>query len=395
MKLAFTLLVINRWPEEMNTAEQIKQWWKEIGVDLAVQQLDAGGILAQTAVNQEDMYLWGFSGSPDPTFSLNIMLERQIGNWNGSGYINPEYDKLFDLQKATVDQAERQKIVNQMQEIIYEDALCAVLYYMNAIRGLSIGQIHRFCGNAHRNNERSEPLQSANGPSGPISGTCTRGELHPPLVHIVESNTGTSYMRKYFLNRLVQSLVLLFIILTVNFILFRVMPGDPVKLLFYDPRITVEQQQVLRGLFGLDKPLAIQYGLYMVNTLRGDFGMSFFYHQPAGPIIFERLRNTLILLFPSVCLAALIGGILGSISAWKRGTKLDTVIYGSSLVFWSTPLFWLGLAMILLFIGVLPISGMKTAGAVYPNMFAQMKDLLSHMALPLIAETVVLQAPVH
>jgi peptide/nickel transport system permease protein len=199
-------------------------------------------------------------------------------------------------------------------------------------------------------------------------------------------------MRTYFLNRLLQSLLLLLVILTVNFFLFRVMPGDPVRLLFHDPRITAEQQERLSRLFGLDKPLIVQYGYYLVNTLRGDLGMSFFYREPVAPIIFKRLANTIILLLPSVCLSILIGGFLGSISAWKRGTKLDAAIFSSSLLFWSTPLFWLGLAIILLFIGIWPISGMKTAGADYPNLLAQVKDLLSHMALPLITETLVLQA---
>jgi peptide/nickel transport system substrate-binding protein len=132
-ELALTLLIINRWPEEVNAAEQIKSWWKEIGVDLTLQPSDAGTILGQSVPLTHDMYLWGFSGNPDPTFSLNIMLERQIGMWNGSGYANPEYDELFDTQKETMDQEERQRIIYQMQEIVQEDAPHAILYYMNAI----------------------------------------------------------------------------------------------------------------------------------------------------------------------------------------------------------------------------------------------------------------------
>lgn len=199
-------------------------------------------------------------------------------------------------------------------------------------------------------------------------------------------------MREYLLNRLVQSLALLLAILTINFFLFRVMPGDPVRLLFHDPRITAEQQQVLSRLFGLDKPLLVQYGYYLKNTLSGDFGMSFYYREPAGPIIFERLVNTLILLVPAVLLSILMGSFLGAISAWKQGTRLDTTIFSSALIFWSTPVFWLGMAVIIFFIGIAPISGMRTAGAEYPNIYANLKDLISHMALPLITEALVLQA---
>lgn len=199
-------------------------------------------------------------------------------------------------------------------------------------------------------------------------------------------------MRRYFLNRLLQSLALLFIVLTINFLLFRVMPGDPVRLLFHDPRITAEQQEALSRVFGLDKPLIVQYGYYLRNTFSGDLGMSFFYRSAAGPIIFERLTNTIILLVPAVALSILLGSFMGAIAAWKRGGQLDTGILATSLLFWSTPVFWLGLAIILLFIGVAPISGMRTAGAEYENIFARLKDLLSHMALPLVTEALVLQA---
>lgn len=131
--LSFNLFIINRWPEAVNAAEQIKNWWKEIGVDLTLQPADAGTILADVLELKHDMYFWGFSGNPDPTFSLNIMLERQIGQWNGSGYANPTYDTLFDAQKTAIDQGERREIVYQMQEILHEDAPHVVLYYMSAI----------------------------------------------------------------------------------------------------------------------------------------------------------------------------------------------------------------------------------------------------------------------
>lgn len=133
-KLEITLLVISRWPEEMRAAEMIRDWWKEIGVGLTLQSADGGTILAQLFPDyKHDMYLWGFSGQPDPNFSLSIYLSSQIRKWNGAGYENPVYDKLFNEQQRAVDPAERQRIIYQMQEIHYADSPSIVLYYMNAL----------------------------------------------------------------------------------------------------------------------------------------------------------------------------------------------------------------------------------------------------------------------
>jgi peptide/nickel transport system substrate-binding protein len=133
VSLEITLMVINRWPEELKSAEQIKQWWQKIGVKLNIQSAEAGTILSKTVPLEHDMYFWGFSGNPDPTFSLNIMLERQIGMWNGSGYANPVYDALFDAQRKEIDPKDRQAIIYHMQEIVHQDAPHAVLYYMKSI----------------------------------------------------------------------------------------------------------------------------------------------------------------------------------------------------------------------------------------------------------------------
>lgn len=128
------LLVISRWPEEMRAAETIRQWWGKIGVRLSLQSADAGTILAQLFPDyKHDMYLWGFSGQPDPNFSLSIYLSSQVQKWNGAGYKNPAYDALFNQQQRAVNPAERQKIIYEMQDIHYKDSPSIVLYYMNAL----------------------------------------------------------------------------------------------------------------------------------------------------------------------------------------------------------------------------------------------------------------------
>jgi len=133
-KLEYTLLVLSRWPEEMRTAEKIRDWWKEIGVKLHLQSADGGTICSYIYPNYEqDMFLWGFSARPDPNFSLNILREKQIQMWNDSGWVNPEYESLYDKQICTLDPAKRQEIVYRMQEVVYENAGATVLYYMKVI----------------------------------------------------------------------------------------------------------------------------------------------------------------------------------------------------------------------------------------------------------------------
>jgi len=168
------------------------------------------------------------------------------------------------------------------------------------------------------------------------------------------------------------------------------LPGDPIRLLFFDPRITAETQKKLASNFGLDKPLYIQYFIYLINLVKGDWGTSFLYREPVLEIITKRLFNTVLLLFPAMLLAVIIGSLLGVIAAWKRGTKIDVLILSLVLLFWSTPAFWLGMVLIIALMGILPISGMTTAGIEYSSIFDQARDIVSHMALPLISESVVL-----
>lgn len=100
---------------------------------LTVQSADANTINSYVYPDyKQDMFLWGYSGRPDPNFSMLIMLSTQIGDWNDCGYANTSYDALYDQQAKTVNVEQRQAILNQMQDIIYKDCPYIVLYYMTA-----------------------------------------------------------------------------------------------------------------------------------------------------------------------------------------------------------------------------------------------------------------------
>jgi peptide/nickel transport system substrate-binding protein len=133
LELSYTLLVLSRWPEEMRTGQQLQTWWHDIGVELTVQSADANTInsFVYPAYNQ-DMFLWGYSGQPDPNFSLLIMLTAQVGDWNDCGWGNATYDQWYDEQATTTDPVARRTIIYDMQEMVYEQSPYLVLYYMAA-----------------------------------------------------------------------------------------------------------------------------------------------------------------------------------------------------------------------------------------------------------------------
>lgn len=179
-------------------------------------------------------------------------------------------------------------------------------------------------------------------------------------------------------------MLLIWIVVTLNFFLFRILPGDPIRFLFNDPRITQEVRDKLYASFGLDKPLPVQYGLYLVNTAKGELGKSFVHMEPVAKIVWEKLVNTIILVGPATLIAILAGSLMGVIMAYRRGTGVDTGILGMVLLFWSTPTFWVGLLVIVAFLGVLPTSGMFAPGASYLPFSQKIGSLFSHIILPLI-----------
>jgi len=191
-------------------------------------------------------------------------------------------------------------------------------------------------------------------------------------------------MQRFILKRPVISLFLIWVVVTLNFFLFRILPGDPVRFLFNDPRMTEEIRQRLYASFGLDKPLPVQYGLYLLNAARGELGKSFVHLEPVAKIVGEKLVNTIILVGPATLIAIILGSLLGVVMAYRRGTTTDTGILGMVLLFWATPTFWVGLLIIVAFLGVLPTSGMFAPGASYLPFSQKIGSLLSHLILPLI-----------
>ncbi|MEM2021913.1 MAG: ABC transporter permease [Zestosphaera sp.] len=195
----------------------------------------------------------------------------------------------------------------------------------------------------------------------------------------------------YIARRMVASLIAVFAIVTINFFLFRVLPGNPIQLLFRNPRLTLEQIRTLERQFGLDKSLLEQFLLYLINFLQGNLGISFFYKTSVSSVLIPRIINSLILVLPATLTAILLGILTGMVAAWRRASKTDVVVLTTAMGLYSLPTFWLGGILILLSIYYLklPISGMLSYGVTYPNIVSYLTDFLQHFTLPYLTLTLV------
>jgi len=190
----------------------------------------------------------------------------------------------------------------------------------------------------------------------------------------------------YAVNKLGQTIATIFFVLTFNFFLFRILPGNPFALLFRGPGFSRQLVNQLNSQFGLNQPLWLQYLKYLQNTLVGNFGISYTYRTSVLNILIPRLMNTVILLLTATVISVVFGIGIGLVSAWRRGGNVDFAFSTSTLLLYSMPTFWLGL--ILLYAGViyfgLPVSGMFSLNGELINPFApaSILDLLRHMVLP-------------
>jgi peptide/nickel transport system permease protein len=171
----------------------------------------------------------------------------------------------------------------------------------------------------------------------------------------------------FLLRRLLQSVLIIAGIAALNFVLLHLAPGDLAEVMAgQGGGSDAGYIAALRAKYGLDAPLPVQFLRYAWALLHLDFGISFRENIPVFTLILDRLGATLILMIGALGLSFTGGILLGSLAARRRGTFADALISVLALLFYATPLFWLGLLMILLFtiqLGWLPSGGMRTIGA--------------------------------
>jgi len=169
-------------------------------------------------------------------------------------------------------------------------------------------------------------------------------------------------MRTYVVRRLWQCALTLVGVSVLVFVILRVVPGDPAKMLLPEgaPQSAIEE---LNRQLGLREPLYVQYGLFVQSVFRGDFGQSFQYRAPALRVVMERLAATVQLALAAMAITVAVGVTLGIVAAVRRGTGYDYASTVLAVLGQSLPNFWLGIMLILLF-GValrwLPTSGFES-----------------------------------
>ena len=186
--------------------------------------------------------------------------------------------------------------------------------------------------------------------------------------------------------RLAQMLFVLWVVATILFFLFRLMPGDP-TVAYIDTNFTEEQVRQLRKTFGLDRPLHEQYVFYIGNLLRGEFGDSFHHRQPVLKLLLSVLPNTIILTLTSLIIAYAFGILVGAWLAWKRGSWAEGATIPAVLMLRAAPEFWLGMVLLAFFgfkLGWFPSGGAASPGAAFSSEWARITsgDFLWHLVLP-------------
>jgi peptide/nickel transport system permease protein len=190
---------------------------------------------------------------------------------------------------------------------------------------------------------------------------------------------------RYIGRRLVQAVPTILVIVTLNFLLVHLAPGNAADVLAGESgSATPQYMAFLRHQFGLDQPLYVQYLDYLKNVVTLELGYSFREGMAVRDLILQRLGPTLLLMGTTIVLSVGVGILLGLVAAGRPNSLRDNVISIFALVAYATPLFWVGLMFILLFsieLGWLPTSGMTNIAAFYTG-WRKVGDVARHLVLP-------------
>ena len=176
-------------------------------------------------------------------------------------------------------------------------------------------------------------------------------------------------MTRYLVQRILSALLTIWVTTVVVTMLIHAVPGDPVRIMYAQWQASPEQIEALRQNLGLDKPVYVQYWLFLKRTARGDLGRSIQGDQPVASILATRFPPTLLLATTSLFIATLIGLSLGFVAAYKRGSIIDVGAMVAAIVGVSIPHFWLGLMLLFTFslkLGWLPVAGSDLRTLVLP-----------------------------
>lgn len=193
-------------------------------------------------------------------------------------------------------------------------------------------------------------------------------------------------MKKFVIRRVAQLIVTYFVFLTILFVVFRLAPGDPTTMYIMDGMGPDERQAVLER-HGLLEPLHIQYWEYITSVVVLDFGDSFRYGADVWSVIWIRFWNTIFLMGVAFGLAYTIGILFGAFLGWVRGTAKEKVGLIIALIARSSPEFWVGIVLMMVFafwLGIFPAGNMRTPGTDFASFWDRYLawDFVYHLVLP-------------
>ncbi|MBN2072463.1 MAG: ABC transporter permease [Actinobacteria bacterium] len=180
------------------------------------------------------------------------------------------------------------------------------------------------------------------------------------------------------------------IIITLNFIVPRLLPGDPLSAIYGEEvllKLSGETREYINSTYNLDRPVAIQYVLHVISIFRGNLGYSIYYKKPVIELVFSYIPYTIILMGLGMLISTALGIVLGIESGWRRGKRYDRFILFMMIFFSGFPAFFMGACFLIIFgviLDILPFQGAKTA---YSGMAASgiTFDFLRHLILPLLS----------
>lgn len=187
-------------------------------------------------------------------------------------------------------------------------------------------------------------------------------------------------MIRYIIQRFIGMIIVMFLVVTIVFVIVRVTPGDPAAVML-GPEATQTDIADLRAQLGLDQPLVMQYIYYVGQLMRGDLGQSIFLNQPVLSALSERAEPTFFLTLFSIIIACVIALPIGIYAAYRRGSFIDQAATTLAMFAASIPSFWLGLILMQVFAvryGFFPVSG-------YGGPDTSFTDRMWHLSLPAFA----------
>ncbi len=198
--------------------------------------------------------------------------------------------------------------------------------------------------------------------------------------------------RNFLLAKLGQTSLTVAFVLVINYFLFRVMPGDPVRLLVRNPNMNAEALARVRESLGLTGPWYAQFARYLSDMFRGNLGESFVQHRPVIEVVGDKIWPTVLLVGTATVLSIIIGTLVGVVAAAHRGQRVDVWSLTVMLLLYSMPTFWLAIILLMVFCvywRALPVAGMVTAGLGLTGL-AHVGDVLRHLLLPSVCLALVL-----